>query len=123
MNPNFLYNNKILRERRRELRNNQTEEERILWSKLKNAQIKNLKFVRQYSIGPYILDFYCPKLRLAIELDGGQHNDLENKLYDLDRDDYLKSVDIKTLRFWNHDVYNNINNVLEKISACIQNPS
>ncbi len=119
MNANFLYNNKTLRERRRELRNNQTEEEKILWAKLKNSQIKGLKFVRQYSVGPYILDFYCPKLRLAVELDGGQHNDIENKLYDQGRDDYLKSVDIRTIRFWNQDVHKNINNVLEKISACI----
>lgn len=114
---NFLYNNKILRGRRRDLRNNQTEEEKILWSKLKNSQIKKLKFVRQYSVGPYILDFYCPKLRLAIELDGNHHKEKEAEQYDQDRNDYLKSVGIKTIRFWNKDIYKDINRVLEKISA------
>ena len=119
MDTHFLYNNKTLRGRRRELRNNQTDEEKILWAKLKNSKIKGFKFVRQYSVGPYILDFYCPKIRLAIELDGNQHKDMENKLYDQDRDDYLRSMDIKTIRFWNQDINKNINNVLEKISAFI----
>lgn len=113
---NFLYNNKILRDRRRDLRNNQTEEEKIIWAKLKNSQFKGLKFVRQYSVGPYILDFYCPTLRLAIELDGNQHKDKENQLYDKDRNEYLETIDIKTIRFWNHDITKNISGVLEKIS-------
>lgn len=122
MDSNFLYNNKILRDRRRDLRNNQTEEERLLWSKLKNKQLKELKFVRQYSVGPYILDFYCPKLRLAIELDGDQHTEAEAVEYDKARNAYLETVDIKTLRFWNNEVHENIHGIIDKISA-FANPS
>ena len=66
----YLANNKILKERRRELRRNQTPAEKIVWTFLRSRHLSCLRFVRQYSLGPYILDFYCPKLKLAIELDG-----------------------------------------------------
>lgn len=123
MDNTFLYNNKILRDRRRDLRNNQTLAELALWSKLKNSQLNGLKFVRQYSVGPYILDFYCPKLRLAIELDGSVHSDNEAKLYDKDRDKYLKSVDIHTIRFWNNEVLKNIGNVFNLLNKQINTRS
>jgi very-short-patch-repair endonuclease len=115
MNDNFLYNNKVLKDRRKELRNNPTETEAILWNHLRNRKLGGFKFSRQYSAGPYILDFYCHKIRLAIELDGSQHNKKENVLYDLDRDHYLKSINIKTIRFWNNEVVKNIDMVLNKI--------
>jgi len=73
----------------------------------------NFKFSRQYSVGPYILDFYCVEKRLAIELDGAQH--LENKDYDIERDNYLLLNDIKVLRFWNREISANIDEVLVKI--------
>lgn len=115
MKQNFLYNQKILKDRRKELRNNQTEVEKIIWSRLSKKQIGNLKFVRQYSVGPYILDFYCPKLRLAIELDGSQHGEKDAILYDQERNKYLESVNIKTLRFWNNEVIKNLDTVLDQI--------
>ncbi|KKT41687.1 MAG: hypothetical protein UW30_C0005G0001 [Candidatus Giovannonibacteria bacterium GW2011_GWA2_44_13b] len=80
-----IYNNKILRDRRKELRYNQTKTERILWRCLSREQLGNKRFFRQYSVGGYILDFYCPKARLAIELDGGSHIPSEQKLYDTER--------------------------------------
>ena len=110
-----MYNDKVLKERCKDLRNNQTEEEKILWSRLKNRQFKGFKFVRQYGVGPYILDFYCPKLRLAIELDGAQHGEKENLLYDQERNSYLESLDIKTIRFWNYEVQENIGEVIKRI--------
>jgi prepilin-type N-terminal cleavage/methylation domain-containing protein len=71
-----------------------------------------MKFFRQYSIGPYILDFYCPTAKLAVELDGGQHNQCENKEYDESRSEYLKAQGIKVARFWNHEVLLDIQGVL-----------
>lgn len=118
MDSKFLYNHKTLRERRRELRTNQTPAEKILWKYVSKNKILGLRFLRQYSAGPYILDFYCPKIRLAIELDGNLHR--ENKLYDADRSKYLEGLDIEIIRFWNDDVLNNINKVLNDLKNKIE---
>ncbi len=95
----ILYNKTTLKERRRDLRRNQTEVEKALWGKIRNKNFLELKFFRQYSVGPYIIDFYCPRYRLAIELDGGQHAEEKNKSYDDTRTNYLKSVGIEVMRF------------------------
>jgi adenine-specific DNA-methyltransferase len=71
-----------------------------------------MKFFRQYSIGPYILDFYCPSAKLAVELDGGQHNQFENKEYDAARSEYLKVLGIEVMRFWNNEVLLDIQSIL-----------
>ncbi len=112
-----IFNALDLRDRRRQLRGNQTNAERILWSRLRNRQLRGLKFRRQFSVGPYILDFYCPKLFLAIEVDGGQH--VEHAQYDERREIYLRSKNIQTLRFWNNEVLQNIDGVLEKIMSAL----
>ncbi|MFA5932195.1 MAG: DUF559 domain-containing protein [Candidatus Paceibacterota bacterium] len=108
----FTYNDPKLKSRRKELRHNETKEEKFLWTSLRRKNL-NFKFTRQYSVGPYILDFYCVEKRLAIELDGFHH--LENKDYDKERDDYLLLNDIKVLRFWNSEISVNMDKVLEKI--------
>ena len=100
---------------RRELRQNQTETEKIMWEKLRDRRFLNLKFRRQYGIGNYIADFYCPSLKLVIELDGSQHFTEEGLEYDKIREDFMKSLGIKTLRFNNNDVWNNIEGILEEI--------
>jgi very-short-patch-repair endonuclease len=110
-------NNPNLKKRRRELRKNQTDAEKMLWQKLRNQRLRDLKFFRQYSVGPFILDFYCPKIRLAIELDGGGHNHEEARVYDFERTAYLKTQDIKVLRFWNHEVFKNLDEVLGRIAS------
>jgi Uncharacterized protein conserved in bacteria len=115
MDNKFLYNNKTFRDRRRELRNNQTPAEKILWKYVSKNRIQNLRFLRQYSTGPYILDFYCPKIRLGIELDGSPHKEKRTKLYDADREKYLDGLDINVIRFWNDDVLRNIKNVLDSL--------
>ena len=74
-----------------------------------------MKFFRQYSIGPYILDFYSPTIKLAVELDGGQHNQSENKEYDLARSGYLRAQSIDVIRFWNHEVLLNMQGVLAEL--------
>ena len=77
-----INNKKILEPYRKSLRKNLTPAEAFLWRLLKNSQLENRKFRRQHSIGNYILDFYCPKIRLAIELDGDYHNNTETILYE-----------------------------------------
>lgn len=111
----YLYNDTIQRLNRKKLRKDQTEAERVLWSKVRNGQINGLKFFRQYSVGPYTLDLYCPKVRLAIELDGGQHDKPSEQSRDEKRTEFLNQNNIKVLRFWNNEVLNNIEGVYEKI--------
>jgi len=111
----FLRNDPALKKRRRQLRKNQTEAEKSFWQYVRSRQFKGLKFFRQYSIGPYFLDFYCPEKKLAIELDGGQHNLPKNKHHDAVRLDYLKTKGIDVLRFWNNDVLGDMRGVLEVV--------
>lgn len=111
----YPYNNKSLKQRRRELRANQTAAEAKMWECLKSRKLGGFKFIRQYSIGPYVIDFYCAQERLGIEIDGGIHNTWENKNYDKDRENGLKVFNIKLLRFNNEEVIENIEKVTEKI--------
>ena len=107
-----IINDKSKKETRRDLRKNQTKEEILLWSKIRNNQI-GYKWRRQVSIGRYVADFYCREKFLVIELDGSQH--LENKEYDKEREDFFKLLGIKTLRFWNNEVSENLEEVINKI--------
>ncbi len=84
--------------------------------------MNGLKFFRQYSFGTYILDFYCPEISLAVELDGGQHAKEENQEYDSQRNLYLEANGVKTLRFWNNEVLLNLDGVLENIFKASQRP-
>ncbi len=123
----FLYNHKTLKERRRELRKNQTPAEKLLWKHICKDKIFGLRFLRQYGVGPYILDFYCAKIRLGIELDGEVHKEKERKIYNKDREEYLKTLDIHIIRFWNNEVLKDIKGVLNKlhnkIKSLIKNSS
>lgn len=109
-----MYNDQIQKSRRQQLRKNQTEAEKVLWEKVRGRRLNDLKFYRQYSIGPYILDFFCPKIRLGIELDGSQHKEAVE--YDQERKFFLEKAGVHIIRFWNSEVLNNIENVLEKIA-------
>ena|SRR3989344_1511593 len=109
----LIYNLTYLINKRRALRRGQTDAERKLWSRLRKRQLRGLRFRRQFSVGLYILDFYCPEKRLAIEVDGGHH--LDQKMYDDQRTQYLVSLNIRVLRFWNSEVLMNIDSVLERI--------
>ena len=110
-----IFNNPKLKDRRKQLRKNQTEAEGLLWRQLRNKQINDLKFYRQYSVGGYILDFYCPSKRLAVEVDGGQHNAPEYQAYDKERSLYLKQHGITVVRFWNNEVKDNLPGVVDQI--------
>lgn len=108
----YRYNIK-LKKYTRSLRKNQTDTERLVWSKLRNKQLKGLKFYRQYAIDNYIIDFYCPEKKLGIELDGSQH--MEQIEYDQKRSNDLQKHGIIIIRFLDNDVLKNINGVLETI--------
>ena len=116
----IFYNNPVLKPRRQDLRKNQTDAEKVLWRHLRGQQLDGFRFFRQYSVGPYILDFYCPQIRLAVELDGGQHAESDIIAYDKERTQYLKSFDIKMLRFWNNEMLGNTDAVLEKIRYALK---
>ena len=105
-----------LLQRCRELRESQTDAESKLWRCLKNRQLFGAKFRRQHPLKGYILDFYCPEFKLAVELDGGGHALYNKKYHDEKRADYLKQRGINVLRFWNSDVFGNLEGVLLKIA-------
>jgi very-short-patch-repair endonuclease len=111
----MLHNRPVLKSRRKELRNNSTPAEKLLWSLLQHSNLGGYKFRRQHSVGPYILDFYCPSERLAVELDGDSHFTDEAIEYDHERTAYLNASGIKVFRFLNTDVYDNPNAVCERI--------
>ena len=106
-------NKKILIRYRKFLRNNSTPAEIRLWTYIKNKQLSGRKFRRQHSIDNFILDFYCPAERIAIELDGGYHNTAKQSAKDKERDLILKSYGIKVLRFRNELVFRDIEGVLQ----------
>jgi very-short-patch-repair endonuclease len=104
-------------ERARGLRQDSTRVEARLWSKLRADRLDGLSFRRQHPAGAYILDFYCPELRLAIELDGRQHGEQPQQSRDQRRSTWLQGCGVTELRFWNNDVTQNLRGVLEKIKA------
>ena len=116
-----IHNNRILKERRMELRRKETSSEEKLWFELRNNKLGE-KFKRQHSIGGYILDFYCAKKKLIIELDGEIHNTKEAREYDAVRDKYFKELGYTTLRFLNREVEDDVEKVLDGIRHNTQLP-
>ena len=111
-----LMNKADYKGQRKSLRNHATSAEAVLWRMLKNRQVQGLKFRRQHGIGPYIVDFYCPELRLAIELDGEVHYNRSE--YDEQRSAFLnKANDIYVMRFENRTVFENPARIIEEIES------
>ena len=110
-----LNNLTSLKETRRYLRKNMTEAELVLWEVLKGKKLCGKKFRRQHSIGFYIADFYCPSVKLVIELDGQHHYTPKGIEKDIDRDKHLELMNIKVLRFENKEVLENLTQVLKTI--------
>jgi len=98
-----------------ELRQRQTKAEKILWSVLRNRQLKGKKFRRQHPITCYVADFYCHECKLVVELDGHHHKKPETKEYDQKRTSVLNDLGVTVLRFWNEEVINDVSTVLTKI--------
>jgi len=92
-----------------------TDAEKLLWSKIRRKQLKDCQFYRQKIIGNYIVDFYCPKASLILEIDGSQHYQEEGIKRDKKRDAYLKNIGLKVLRFSDGEVFENLPVVVEKI--------
>jgi very-short-patch-repair endonuclease len=103
-------------QRRRNLRVLSTDAERALWNLVRDRRLAGFKFRRQHPCGPYILDFYCPELKLAVELDGGQHFEPRALLYDEIRTEDLRARGIVVLRFNNDVVLTETTSVLEEIA-------
>ena len=99
--------------RQRSLRNNATDAERALWQRLKGRQLESCKFRRQHPFGDCIVDFVCLERRIVVELDGRQH--FETTAYDEARSEFLRAAGFVVLRFWNNDVFNEIDGVLDVI--------
>jgi very-short-patch-repair endonuclease len=110
-----LYNAPNLQNRRCELRNHSTGVEAILWKSLQNRKVAGKKFRRQMSIGPYIVDFFCPECKLAIELDGAPHYRELTIEYDAKRTAYLESQGVTVMRFENRIIYEDLENALALI--------
>jgi len=104
-----------LKQLSRQLRENMTDAERHLWAKIRMKQLKGYQFYRQKPIGDYIVDFFCPRAKLVIEIDGSQHLSDEKAEYDRIRDEYMSSLGLRVLRFTNTDVLKRIEGVVESI--------
>jgi very-short-patch-repair endonuclease len=113
--------NKNLKQPSRDLRNNMTDAEKLLWSRLRNKQILGLQFYRQKPILNFIVDFYSPTANLVIECDGGQHYTVEGLEADRARDQALAQLGLNVLRFDNGQVMGEIDVVVEQIySYCLK---
>lgn len=113
-----IFNKKSEKEKRRKLRNNTTYTEKILWISLRRRQICDVRFLRQYSVNHFVIDFYAPKIKLAIEVDGSSHIGKED--YDKARQEYIEDFGIEVIRFTNENVTKNINKVVAQIEEVVK---
>jgi len=109
-----LHNRLELKAKRKKLRKTLNRAEAIMWNCLKRGQLGK-KFRRQHSVGPFVVDFYCPALRLGVELDGGTHDNPQSQEYDKARTKFLQNKQIKIIRFLNVEVYDYLEGVLFEI--------
>jgi very-short-patch-repair endonuclease len=105
-----------LKEPSKELRANMTLAEKCLWERIKARQIKGYRFCRQKPLGGFIVDFYCQKAKIVIEVDGGIHFKKEIHKSDKNKDAYFKSINLNVLRFTNQEIFTDIEKVVTKIS-------
>ncbi len=105
-----------LKEPSRELRANMTLAEKCLWERINRRQIKGYRFCRQKPLGGFIVDFYCQKGKLVIEVDGGIHLKKETRQNDKNKDKYFKSLNLNVLRFTNQEIFTDIEDVIKKIT-------
>ncbi|WP_314787508.1 endonuclease domain-containing protein [Segatella buccae] len=106
---------------RQQLRRESTPCERILWRHINGRQINGLKFRRQHGFGPYVMDFYCPEIKLCIEVDGVVHESEEAKRHDAERTDFLNSQGIKVFRLQNQEIEDNAANAIKRLKDFIEN--
>ena len=110
-----MTSNKNLQFFSKQLRNNVTDSEIALWSRLRKKQILNIQFYRQKPIGNYIVDFYAPAIKLVVEIDGSQHYEVVGKLADEKRDTFLKEQGLNVMRFDSAQVLRELEHVVDYI--------
>jgi very-short-patch-repair endonuclease len=103
-------------ENARVLRRTETPAEMKLWEYLRNRRLNGLKFRRQHLVDKYVLDFYCHECKLAVEIDGGIHDEKMNRLYDAARTTDLNDAGINVIRFRNEEVMDDVDGVIKKIA-------
>ena len=113
-----VYNKKCVQPKRRQLRNNPTYAEKILWLSLRKRQVEGVRFLRQYSVNKFVIDFYAPEIKLAIEVDGCSH--IGREKYDKDRQSYIEAFKIKVIRYTNEQVSGNPDGVVEGIKTVVK---
>ena len=116
----LFFNQTTEKGKRRLLRKNAPEAEALIWSRLKRKQVLGFKFRRQYSVGAYVIAFYSPALKLAVELDGDSHLSEEAKVYDEMRQAFIESFGIRFLRFTNEQVLADPGSVVQAINQAAQ---
>lgn len=107
-----------LKARARELRRRLTDAEGLVWGMLRKQQL-GVRFRRQHPVDPYVLDFYCAERKLAVEIDGGQHNEIAGREHDERRTAFLQDKGIRVLRFWNNEVFENPEGVWDAIAEAL----
>ena len=120
MSKRIIQYNTKLKNTARTLRKDMTESERVLWARLRGKQILRVQFYRQKPIGNYIVDFFAPKIKLVIEVDGSQHMEKSNSKRDKERDTYLAGLSIKVLRFNSREVLKYTDEVVEVIFQAME---
>ena len=110
-----IYNRKAQTPMRRKLRSESPKAERLLWWRLRGRQLDGLKFRRQYGVGEYVIDFFCPNARLAVEVDGESHFAPRAESQDAKRQAFIESSGIRVLRFTNPQVYDGLDAVVDEI--------
>ncbi len=112
-----IYNLRVIKDKRQDLRNNMSVPEKILWKWIRNEQL-GFKFRRQHGIGKYVTDFFCPALKLDVEVDGQVHGEKIIASKDKHRDDFMKSIGIKVKRYTAKEINDNVEWVLDEIKKC-----
>ena len=111
--------NPITQNHAKNLRQNLTKSEAIIWNYLKGKKVEGVKFRRQFPIGNYIADFAAIEIKLIIEIDGATHSSDDRVEYDTARTEFLTSQGWRVIRVWNNDIYSNLNGVLQSISQIV----
>lgn len=114
-----VFNRTEVKGKRRALRNEMPHSEVLIWTRLRRKQVLGCRFRRQYSVGPYVLDFYCPSLKLAIEIDGDSHLAVEAQANDRERQISIEALGIRFLRFTNGEVFENMDGVVDTVRETV----
>ncbi|MGH8577410.1 MAG: endonuclease domain-containing protein [Gammaproteobacteria bacterium] len=115
-----IFNRSSDTQKSRRLRRESPLTEQRLWLRLRNRQLMGYRFRRQYGVGPYVLDFYCPELKLAIEVDGDSRFEAGAGEYDRERQRYIESLGSQVLRFTNREVLERLDDVAGGIAAFVE---